>query len=150
MSSFTFHAIQSLDITEADSPNIDVQDDLLILTATRGVDRIRITAPLSSVVSPATTKSPAPAETPKAPIRRRTQYTSAVRTYGFKPGEKSPMAKLKEAEVREIKTLAADQSYINSFRSEHALMKDLAQAYKVHPTTVYQILRGTTWRHVAV
>jgi hypothetical protein len=150
MSPFTFHAIQSLDITEADSPNIDVQDDLLILTATRGVDRIRITAPLSSVVSPATTKSPAPAETPKAPIRRRTQYTSAVRTYGFKPGEKSPMAKLKEAEVREIKTLAADQSYINSFRSEHALMKDLAQAYKVHPTTVYQILRGTTWRHVAV
>jgi hypothetical protein len=150
MSPFTFHAIQSLDITEADSPNIDVQDDLLILTATRGVDRIRITAPLSIVVSPATTKSPAPAETPKAPIRRRTQYTSAVRTYGFKPGEKSPMAKLKEAEVREIKTLAADQSYINSFRSEHALMKDLAQAYKVHPTTVYQILRGTTWRHVAV
>ena len=150
MSPFTFHAIQSLDITEADSPNIDVQDDLLILTATRCVDRIRITAPLSSVVSPATTKSPAPAETPKAPIRRRTQYTSAVRTYGFKPGEKSHMAKLKEAEVREIKTLAADQSYINSFRSEHALMKDLAQAYKVHPTTVYQILRGTTWRHVAV
>ena len=150
MSPFTFHAIQSLDITEADSPNIDVQDDLLILTATRGVDRIRITATLSIVVSPATTKSPAPAETPKAPIRRRTQYTSAVRTYWFKPGEKSPMAKLKEAEVREIKTLAADQSYINSFRSEHALMKDLAQAYKVHPTTVYQILRGTTWRHVAV
>lgn len=150
MSPFTFHAIQSLDITEADSPNIDVQDDLLILTATRGADRIRITAPLSSVVPTGTTKNTAPAEAPDRPMRRRTQYTSTVRTYGFKPGEKSPMAKLKEAEVREIRTLAADQSYINSFRSEHALMKDLAQAYKVHPTTVYQILRGTTWKHVAV
>lgn len=149
MSPFVFHAIQTLDIEAADNPRIDVQQDRLILTATRGADRIRITAPLNSVIPTIPTQAQE-VSAPKIKAKRPQQYKARIQTWGFQPGENSPNSKLKESDVREIKTLAKDPSYLKTFTSEHAAIKDLAKAYKVHYTTIYQIVRGATWKHVVV
>lgn len=151
MSPFEFHPIQTLDIGEKDSPCIDIQAEHLILTATRGNDRIRITAPLSGML-PNRASTPAPTEkVKKAPAAKRpNKYRAQVQTWGFKAGEQSPNSKLKENEVREIKVLAQDPSYLNTFSSEYAAFKDLAKVYRVHYTTIYQIVRGATWKHVVI
>jgi hypothetical protein len=49
-----------------------------------------------------------------------------------------------------MRALAKDPSYRNSYSSEHAMMRDLANTYKVHLTTTYSVIRGTTWKHVEV
>jgi hypothetical protein len=52
-------------------------------------------------------------------------------------GSRHPMAKLSEAQVKEIKAKAAEVS-----------RKDLAAMYGVKLPTINDIMRGTTWRHV--
>lgn len=151
MSPFAFHAIQTLDIEAADNPRIDVQNDRLILTATRGADCIRITAPLNSVVTSVPVQAQEVAvAAPKPKAKRPQKYKARIQTWGFQPGENSPNSKLKESDVREIKALIKDPSYMETFTSEHAALKDLAKIYKVHFTTIYQIVRGSTWKHVEV
>jgi hypothetical protein len=150
MSPFVFQAVQTLDIGASDNPNIDVQGGKLILTATRNGDQIRITAPLNSVIptveaTPIATTSDIATHPQRR--RRRRSYNAA---HHVPRGEKSPLAKLKESDVREMRALAKDPSYRNSYSSEHAMMRDLANTYKVHLTTTYSVIRGTTWKHVEV
>ena len=159
MSPFNFQAIQTLDIETEDNPKIDVQNNRLILTATRDGDQIRITAPIKSFIASSEQAfqqvgqplQQTNSQKRKARSRRRkTHYTTVNRSSGFKSGEESPNSKLKETDVREIRTLANDHSYRNTFSSEHAFFKELAKAYNVHFTTIYQIVRGATWKHVAI
>ena len=145
MSPFVFQAVQTLNIEATDNPNIDVQDGKLILTATRNGDQIRITAPLNSVIP---TVQATTVKTRQSPQRRR--YTRSHVVRNMPRGEESRLAKLKEADVREMRALAKDASYRNSYTSEHAMMQDLAKTYKVHLTTVYSVIRGATWKHVEV
>ena len=145
MSPFVFQAVQTLNIEANDNPNIDVQDGKLILTATRNGDQIRITAPLNSVIP---TVQATTVKAPRRPQRRR--YTRSHVVRNMPRGEESRLAKLKEADVREMRALAKDTSYRNSYPSEHAMMQDLADTYKIHLTTVYSVIRGSTWKHVEV
>jgi len=141
MSPFNFHAIQTLALEPSDNPNIDVQNGRLVLTASRGEDQIMITAPLNSVV-------PAPVQTTvKAPRRARRRNYSKNHTNHPK-GENHSLAKLTDENVREIRSLAADASYMASFASKYAAIKEIADAYKVHFTTVAKILEGKTWKHL--
>lgn len=151
MSPFTFQAIQTLDIEAGDNPSIDVQNNRLILTATRGGDHIRITAPLNSMITQVKEKpAPVAVAVQQTGKQNKRKYARPVQTWGFRPGEQSPNSKLKESQVREIKALAKDDSYMGTFSSEHAAIKDIAKGYNVHYTTIYQIVRGATWKHVEV
>jgi hypothetical protein len=144
MSPFVFQAVQTLNIEATDNPNIDVQDGKLILTAIRNGDRIRITAPLNSVI-------PTVQATTVRTARRQRKYGATAQEIRKMPrGEESRLSKLKEADVREMRALAKDSSYRNSYSSEYAMMRDLAATYKVHLTTVYSVIRGATWKHVEV
>jgi hypothetical protein len=141
MSPFNFHAIQTLELDTSDNPNIDVQNGRLILTASRGEDQIMITAPLNSVVPVAVQT------TVKAP--RRAKKRNHARNHSNHPkGENHSLAKLTEASVREMRALAADESYMASFPSKYAAIKELADVFKVHFTTVSKILDGKTWKHI--
>jgi hypothetical protein len=141
MSSFNFHAIQTLELDTSDNPNIDVQNGRLILTASRGKDQIMITAPLNSVVPTAVHTTVKP---PKS-IRKRKAIAFSEK---HRRGENHSLAKLTEAQVREMRALAADNSYMSSFTSKYAALKELADMFKIHITTVSNILGGKTWRHI--
>lgn len=143
MSPFSFQAVQTLNIEANDKPHIDVQNGKLVLTATRGNDQIRIVAPLNSVIpqiAATTVKKP-------KPKRRFKPFRSSE---NIRVGENSPLSKLKESDVREIRSLISDASYARTYSSRHAMMQELANVYNVHYTTVYSIAEGKTWRHVTV
>ena len=154
MSPFNFEPIQILDIKPEDNPQIDVKDGLLLIKASRGSDRIVITAPLHSVL-------PTPVETT---VRSGSRNRSRPRVYRRKPaiqpgtilpaahgavGENSVNSKLTESEVREMRSLVKDPSYAQTFESRQKMIYDLATVYKVHWTTVHKIITKKSWRHIA-
>lgn len=154
MSPFNFEPVQILDIKPEDNPQIDVKDGLILIKASRGNDRIVISAPLQSVL-------PAPAQTT---VRHTTSSAVKHRVYQRKPaiapgtilppshgavGENSVNAKLTETEVREMRALASDPSYASTFSSKQKMLYDLSKVYKIHWTTVRNILIGTSWKHIA-
>jgi hypothetical protein len=141
MSPFNFHAIQTLELNTSDNPNIDVQNGRLILTASRGEDQIMITAPLNSVVPTAVQTT---VKQPKSIRRRKASSFNVNRPMG----ENHSLAKLTEVQVREMRALAADKSYMSSFATKYAAIKELADAFKVHFTTVAKILDGKSWKHI--
>lgn len=153
MSTFDFKSIYSLEIKEEDSPSIDVRDGHLILTAERGDDRIMITTPINSMmpqVAPAVTTVRKVGSKPHATRKRR---YNARRGKMLDPshrsvGENSPASKLTEASVRELRALAKDEDFVKSFSSRQAMLYDLAKAYHIHWTTVWNIINYRSWKHV--
>ena len=145
MSPFQFQAVQTLDIASEDQPNIDVQNGKLILTAMRGGDQIRITAPLNSVIPTIATKATTVKPAARSVRKGRTSYTRNVSR-----GENSGQSKLTEVQVREIKSLVKDMAYRKTYPSAHAMLVDIGKTYNVHYTTIYSIYRGATWKHVEV
>lgn len=139
MSPFNFHAIQTLEIGPADSPRVDVQNGRLVLTASRDGDQIMITAPIDSVM-PISTKTIVKA--PRKPGRRINPK------HNRRVGENHCLAKLTEADVRKIRTLAADPTYASNFSGLYSMSKELAKDLSVHHTTVLKIIEGRSWRHV--
>jgi hypothetical protein len=141
MSPFNFHAIQTLEIGPDDHPTIDVQNGRLVLTASRGADQIMITAPLNSVI-------PTVASTTVKTPRKTKRRASFVSRANIPFGENHRLAKLKEADIRQIRSLTADSSYMASFSSKHAALKAMASMFNVHFTTVLKIIEGKSWKHV--
>lgn len=125
---FSFQAVQTLRITPDDRPNIDVQDGNLVLTATRGEDRIMITAPIQSIIPPI---SKITTKTSNAPKRKKTRNM-----------------KLNEDAVRHIRAQAENEEYLSQFPSRNAAYEQLAKDHKIHWTTVYGIVRRRTWRNI--
>ena len=151
MSLFDFKSIYSLEIDAADKPSIDVHDGHLILTAERGEDRIMITAPLSSVLPTATSM----VTTVRSGKTKRMRHTRVNVNKGKQldpshraVGENSPAAKLTESSVREIRALAEDKDFVKTFSSKQGMLYDLANAYGIHWTTVWNILNYRSWKHV--
>lgn len=58
---------------------------------------------------------------------------------GF-PGERHPMARLTEAQAREIKS--------HPERTVRGAPDKVARQYRVHPTTIRDIWKGRTWSHL--
>lgn len=153
MSTFDFKSIYSLEIKEEDSPSIDVRDGHLILTAERGDDRIMITTPIKSMlpqVAPVVTT--VRTEGKKARSMRRRHFSSnkgkRLDPSHRSVGENSPASKLTENAVREMRALAIDKDFVKSFSSKQAMLYDLANAYKIHWTTVWSIVNYKSWKHV--
>ncbi|NBR23507.1 MAG: hypothetical protein EBU08_06995 [Micrococcales bacterium] len=145
MSPFNFQAIQTLDITKEDNPHIDVRDGQLVLTAERGNDRIMIIAPLNSVlpkVDSTTVRRPARRRR-RSPIKNQTLPSTDPRV-----GEGNALSKLTETEVCEIRALAEDPDYRKEFKSPSAMYMAIGQVYKVHFTTIYNVVHRQSWKHV--
>ena len=142
MSPFNFQPVQLLELSDADTPSIDVQDGQIVLTAQRGDERIRITAPLRQVlpqVAATTVKMPRP-------------HRQGISIAGGdkRVGELNGMAKLTEESVREIRLMISDSKFIKSFKTRHALCAEIARAYNVHPATVKNVIDNVSWKHVKI
>lgn len=146
MPPFNFQPVQLLELSDADSPSIDVQDGQIILTAQRGQERIRITAPLKQVLPQvkATTVTK-PQRKITSPLRGRHLPGGDKRV-----GELNGMAKLTEDTVREIRLFLSDKKFINSFHSTQAMYEELSKAYKVHFATIRSVARNESWKHVKI
>ncbi|NBX48527.1 hypothetical protein EBT25_01075 [bacterium] len=141
MSPFNFQPVHLLELSDSDAPSIDVQDGQLILTASRGEERIRITAPLRQVlpqVAATTVKKPSPLKGLQLPGGDK------------RVGEDNGMAKLTEQAVREIRLMVSDAKFVKSFRTRHALCLEIAKAYNVHPATVKNVIDNVSWKHVKI
>jgi hypothetical protein len=143
MPSFDFQSIHLLELSDADSPNIDVQNGQIVLTAQRNGEQIRITAPLRQVlpqVAATTIKSPH--------VRRR---RIATMPGGDKrKGELNGMSKLTEQGVREIRLFLSDPNFVNSYPSTQSMCEELGRAYNVHAATIRNVIDNVSWKHVKV
>lgn len=145
MTSFNFRPVQILELTAEDSPRIDVHEGTLILTAERAGEQIRITAPLQNMLPQvATTQVKAPA----VPKRRRVyRYITGGEK---RAGELNGMAKLTDAQVKEIRLLLSNAKFLDNFSSTHSMYEKLAETYKVHFATIRSIARFESWKHITV
>jgi len=145
VSTFQFKAVQLLQLGKADNPTIKIEDGTLTISANRDGDQILITTPMPSTsVLPQQTKELVPAPVVTKSVRRKPKYWSRNPRFG----ESHAKAKLKEQDIREMRTLFCDDEYRKGFGSEYALYVDLAKAYNVHYTTVYKVVHNQSWKHV--
>lgn len=146
MSPFNFQPVQLLELSQADSPSIDVQDGKIILTAQRNGEQIRITAPLQNVLPQVQ------ATTVQAPKRKAVtpSYGLLVTGPDKRRGEKNKMAKLTDEAVREIRLMLSDKKLVASYPSTHSLYLEIGKAYNIHFTTVRNIAQGNSWKHIKV
>lgn len=140
---FQFQAIQVLNLTEADHPSLKKEGSSLVIAATRGGEQIVITLPAS--VSDQTQMIPE-TKTPKKFFRKAVRTN--VKVPPARRGEQHPHARLTEGDVREMRAMAQDKSYVSQFDSLHAMYMDIAKVYKIHFTTAYKIIRNQSWKHV--
>lgn len=145
MTSFNFKPVQILELTAADSPSIDVQEGQLILKAERDGEQIHIIAPLQNVLPQVKATE---VKTPTTSKRRRAYR---FMTGGEKrAGELNGMAKLTDAQVKEIRLLLSNEKFLVSFSSTHAMYEKLAETYKVHFATIRSIARFESWKHIKI
>ena len=142
MSPFNFQSVQLLELSDSDVPSIDVQDGQLILTAQRGEEKIRITAPLRQVLPQVAATT---VKMPRSTLKGRNLPGGDKRV-----GELNGVAKLNEQAVREIRLMISDPKFIKSFGTRHALYTELAKAYNVHPGTVKNVFDNVSWKHVKI
>lgn len=140
--SFNFQPVQLLELSEADSPSIDVQDGKMILTAKRGDEQIRITAPLHHVVPQVKATS--------VKMPRSSRKGISVPGGDKRVGELNGMAKLNADHVREIRLMMSDPKFIRSFSSKQALLQELSKAYGVHVATIRNVIENVSWKHVKI
>jgi hypothetical protein len=142
MAPFNFQPVQLLELSDADAPSIDVQDGQIILTAQRGEEKIRITAPLRQVLPQVAATS----------VKMPRSSRQGVHLPGGdkRVGELNGMAKLNEQAVREIRLMISDPKFIKSFRTRQALFTEIAKAYNVHPATVKNVIDNVSWKHVKI
>jgi hypothetical protein len=154
MSPFEFQPVQTLNIRPEDNPQIDVKDGLILIKASRGNDHIVISAPLQSVL-PTPTQTTVRTSSTTGPRSKTYNRQPAIKPGTLLPtnhgavGENSVNAKLTEADVREMRALANDPSYLQTFPNRQKMLYDLATVYKIHWTTVRKILIGKSWKHIA-
>lgn len=142
MSSFTFQAIQCLDLSSADMPCIDVKDGKLILTAERNQERIMITAPLNGII-------PKVSQTTVRSTRRTALLPKQRKNLsGAKPTRLNGTQKLTEEKVKEIRALAEDKDLRAQHGSNLRLCKHLGKMYNVHYYTIKNVLDRVSWQHI--
>jgi len=148
MNSFSFQNIQSLEITAADQPSLNVADDQLVLTATRNGSRIMITAPLSHII-------PTPVQTTVKSNVKASRKVSSLKGKILDPsdervGEKNGNAKLNVGQVKVIKTKLKCDKFMGDYKSRTAAHRVLAGWYEVDTSCIYQIDNNLTWKHVTI
>ena len=139
MTSFNFQAVQTLAISEEDHPVIDVHNNMLVLTAKRGSERIMITAPLHSIV-------PAAVVTKVKTAKRQT--VSPLLGIPKSVGIANAMAKLNDDSVKAIWSFLDDPDFVATYKSVTAMYKDIAKAFNVSAWAIKNIHEGLSWKHI--
>lgn len=142
MTSFQFRAVQVLDLTTKDSPVLELNGDQLTLTATRGAERIVINATIGANTDILKQSAKVVNLTPKKKKPHKTPNREYLR------GESHPKSKLTEQDIHEIRELFNDTGYRMGFSSTYEVYLDLGKTYKVHYTTIYKVINGSSWKHV--
>jgi len=140
--SFNFRPIQVLDLKAEDHPSIDVHNGQLVLTASRGDEMIRITAPLQGVL-------PAAQQT-TVTMPRIGRRGIPISGGEKRQGELNKMAKLTEEDVRAIRTALKDPKFVKGYRNMQHLCQELGEAYNVHFVTIRNVITNVSWKHVKV
>jgi hypothetical protein len=142
MNPFDFKTVQHLDITAADAPSMDVKDGQIILMAERNGARIMITAPLNGIM-PRVAKT-----TVRKPARSVAVSTTTSKPRPSMQGANNSLSKLNEAQVKEIRAIAADRDQRRKYGTKVAMYRDLASRYGVHTLTVKNIIDRVSWKHI--
>jgi len=142
MNPFDFKTVQHLDITSADSPSMDVKDGHIVLMAERGGARIMITAPLNGIM-PRVAKT-----TVRKPARALSASVATSKPRPSVQGVNNSMTKLNEAQVKEIRAVAADRDQRRKYGTKIAMYRDLASRYGVHTLTIKNIIDRVSWKHI--
>jgi hypothetical protein len=114
----------------------------MILTAKRGDEQIRITAPLHHVVPQV--------KATEVKMPRSSRKGIPVPGGDKRVGELNGMAKLNADHVREIRLMMSDPKFIRSFSSKQALLQELSKAYGVHVATIRNVIENVSWKHVKI
>lgn len=147
MTSFNFQAVQLLEINEGDAPIIDVQENQLILSAKRGNEHIRITAPLEALLPAAQSVK---IKAGNKPARTMIRSSYARGTEDGRVGANNAMAKLNDEKVKEIRELISDKDFVKSYKTFNAMVKAIAETYGVHHATIKNVVKGISWRHIKI
>jgi hypothetical protein len=148
MNSFSFQNIQSLEITAADQPSLNVADDQLILTATRNGSRIIITAPLGHII-------PTPVQTTVKSNVKSSRRVGSLKGKTLDPsddrvGENNGNAKLNVGQVKVIRAKLKNDEFMGTYKSRTAAHREIARSYKVDTSCIYQIDNNLTWKHITI
>ena len=146
MAPFNFHSIQTLEISQADSPIIDIKDGRLILTAIRGDERIMITAPMVHNQPRLTTVTAKPVQ---RKAKRQQFHRQVLPTTDKRVGATNHLSKLNEEKVREILMLLNDKEMKRKYQTIASFHAAIGKSYGVGQHTVNNIERGVSWKHVA-
>lgn len=110
------------------------------MTAERGGEQIRITAPLKNVLP----------QVKATTVSKPRRFPISIPGGEKRAGELNGMAKLTDSEVKEMRLLLSDKNFVKSFKSKQALYEELAKTYKVHFATVRSIAGNFSWKHIKV
>jgi hypothetical protein len=121
----------------------------MVINAT--IDQVEtiITVPVGSLINNKDSKPEAKAKPQKiVPPTPKRKYTVSIGKNRI--GELNGMAKLNEAQVREIRQLLADESYTSTYRSKTEMYIDISKVYNVSHSCIMLIDTKRTWKHVTV
>jgi hypothetical protein len=144
---FSTKTVRSLQLNPEDNPHIQIENDSVIITAQRGDERIMITASIPGV------NNKVAATTVSMPGRKTTLTSHPMKgailpSTDKRTGENNALAKLTAKQVLEIRELAADEDIMKAYGSRTNFCTEIGRVYKVHFTTIGNILNRTSWKHI--
>lgn len=138
-----------LHIKPEHNPQVGIDNDLMVVKATIDEVETIITVPVDSLINNKEFNPEVKAKPRRiVPPTPKRNYTVSIGKNRI--GELNGMAKLNEAQVREIRQLLADESYTSTYRSKTEMYIDLAKVYNVSHSCIMLIDTKRTWKHVTV
>lgn len=154
MPHFEFKSYQFLDFSENDNPKVFFEGDKLVISAEREGEVIMVSTPM-----PGKPLAPVTSSKVTQPKRKSLSSRSARRQVIPQPrlpitdsrvGENSKLAKLTVEQVKEIKQFLNDPKTLEEFGSWTNAYIQIGKMYGVHFTTIANIAKYRTWKHVSV
>ena len=148
-SPFQLKQVQMLHIKPEHNPQVEINNDLMVVKATIDEVETIITVPVGSLINNKDLRPELKAKPRRIvpPIPKRNYTTSIGKN---RMGELNGMAKLNESQVREIRQMLSDKGYTSSYGSKTEMYIDLAKAYNVSHSCIMLIDTKRTWKHVTV
>ena len=146
---FQLKQVQMLHIKPEHSPQVEINNDLMVVKATIDEVETIITVPVGSLINNKDSQPEVKAKPQRiVPLTLKRKYTMSIGKN--RVGELNGMAKLNEAQVREIRQMLSDKGYTSTYRSKTEMYIDLAKAYNVSHSCIMLIDTNRTWKHVTV